>query len=112
MLLTFGEGIRTIEYINTKKNIFFIGNDSSSTIIQHLAVDLNIAVRGDNHRWQHFLFKVIPLTYNLASVTAWGNDHTYSRNSPNVLNSAQFFRKKGASFCTSLFWWQKTGDVS
>lgn len=98
------------------KHIFTAGNGSGAALAQHMAVDFNKGARGDNAKWRHFLFKVIPLTTDIASLTAWGNDISYkyifssqlenlyqegdmlvcisaSGNSPNIIEAARFVKK-------------------
>ena len=98
------------------RHIFTAGNGSGAALAQHMAVDFNKGARGDNAKWKHFLFKVIPLTADIASLTAWGNDTSYkyifssqlenlyqkgdilmcisaSGNSPNIVQAAKFVKK-------------------
>jgi D-sedoheptulose 7-phosphate isomerase len=96
--------------------VFVLGNGGSASTASHFACDLAKGTRVDGRP----SFRVMPLTDNVAMITAWGNDTSYERvfaeqlvalvrpgdvvviisasgNSPNVLLAAQAAHEAGAS---------------
>lgn len=96
--------------------VFVLGNGGSASTASHFACDLAKGTRVDGRP----TFRVMPLTDNVAMITAWGNDTSYERvfaeqlvalvrpddvvviisasgNSPNVLLAAQAANDAGAS---------------
>jgi len=94
------------------KQIFICGNGGSASTASHFACDINKGVNSGLEK----RFKVIPLTDNLASITAYANDFNYdmifveqlknffqegdivlgisgSGNSQNVLNAIEYANK-------------------
>jgi D-sedoheptulose 7-phosphate isomerase len=96
--------------------VFALGNGGSAATASHLACDLgkNVAPVGAPR------FKVVALTDNVATLTAWGNDNGYDRvfveqldnlidpedvviaisasgNSPNVLRAVELARARDAT---------------
>lgn len=101
-----------------RRQIYAFGNGASAVLAQHLACDLNKNTRtgegGLDPR-----FRVIPLSADMASLTAWANDASYeevfvgqlrgflepgdvvvgisaSGNSPNVVRAMEYGRAHGA----------------
>ena len=100
----------------TGKQIFIMGNGGSASTASHFVCDLAKNTKGEG--WPHF--KVIGLTDNIASLTAYANDNGYenvfslqlenlikegdivigisaSGNSPNVLNAMELAEKYKAT---------------
>lgn len=62
-----------LDAYENKKNIFICGNGGSASTASHLACDINKGVSyGLDKR-----FKIIPLTDNLATISAYSNDVNY-----------------------------------
>jgi D-sedoheptulose 7-phosphate isomerase len=95
--------------------VFAVGNGGSASTASHFACDLAKNTRVEGLPF----FRVVPLTDNMALMTAWANDTSYkqvyaeqlkallrpgdvlvvisaSGNSPNVLRAAETARKAGA----------------
>jgi len=114
-----------LEAYHNKKQIFICGNGGSASTASHFAADINKAVSyGLEKR-----FKIIPLTDNLSTITAYTNDVGYdvvfleqmknffqegdviigisgSGNSQNVLNAVEFVNANGG---ISIGWTGFTG---
>lgn len=99
-----------------KRKVFVLGNGGSAATANHFVCDLGKnAIKDDENR-----FKIISLSDNICSITAYGNDISYdsvfaeqlknliehkdllicvsaSGNSPNVLKAVEYARKKEAA---------------
>jgi len=59
------------------KNIYIIGNGGSATTAMHFSCDLGKGTVRDMNNKKEKRFKVIPLTANIATMTAIANDLSY-----------------------------------
>jgi D-sedoheptulose 7-phosphate isomerase len=98
--------------------LFIAGNGGSAALASHFACDLQKSVCGVNPRQKQKRFRVIALTDNVATLTAWANDEGYphifseplknlaepgdlfiaisaSGNSPNVVEALRTAREMG-----------------
>ena len=121
-----------IDAYENKKNIFICGNGGSASTASHFACDINKGVSyGLEKR-----FKIIPLTDNLATISAYSNDVNYdfifleqiknfynpgdvligisgSGNSMNVLKAIEFVNEnKGVTIGWTGFQGGKLKEVS
>ncbi|MCK4539867.1 SIS domain-containing protein [Candidatus Parcubacteria bacterium] len=101
------------------KQIFIMGNGGSAATASHFACDLGKGTLLNNGQNNTKRFRVISLTDNVATMTAWGNDTDYSHifsdqlknlinsrdvvigisasgNSPNVINAINLAKKHNA----------------
>jgi D-sedoheptulose 7-phosphate isomerase len=101
---------------NARRTVFLCGNGGSAALASHLACDLG---KGTAYCNSGKRFRVLALTDNLPTLTAWANDSSYddvfseqlrnfiephdvafgisgSGNSKNVLNALQVAREAGA----------------
>lgn len=103
-----------------KKHIFIMGNGGSATTASHFACDLGKGTLSPRTKKNIKRFKVISLTDNIATITAWANDVSYNQifseqlenllnagdvvigisaggNSPNILKAIKLAKKKQAT---------------
>jgi D-sedoheptulose 7-phosphate isomerase len=108
---------RLVGAYDAGRTVFLCGNGGSAALASHFACDLG---KGTAHCNGGKRFRVLALTDNLATLTAWANDSSYgdvfseqlknfvqpldvvfaisgSGNSKNVLNALQVARESGAA---------------